>query len=230
MSASLNCPSNYRGISLIPVIAKVFENAILSLCDDALVTSELQFGFKKNAGCSDAIFALRCTVEHFVTNGSSVFAASLDISKAFDCLNHFKLFSVLCTADIPIHVINLLCNWYSKLFAMVRWNGAYSNAFAIRSGVRQGSTLSPALFNIFINVFITNLKEAGLGCWVRQMFIRCLLYADDIILLSPSISGLQKMLDICYKTSCSVSLQFNVAKCHLMVLGPWQVSLVHPCP
>ena len=54
----LNSPSNYRGISLIPVIAKVFENVILSLCDDALVTSELQFGFKKNTGCSDAIFAL----------------------------------------------------------------------------------------------------------------------------------------------------------------------------
>jgi len=156
-----------------------------------------------------------------------VFAASLDISKAFDCVNHFKLFSVFCTAGIPIDVINLLCNWYSKLFAMVRWNGAYSNAFAIRSGVRQGSTLSPALFNIFINVFITNLKEAGLGCWVKQMFIGCLLYADDIILLSPSISGLQKMLDICYKTSCSVSLQFNVAKCHLMVLGPLAGK---PCP
>jgi len=137
-SEPLNSPRNYRGISLIPVIAKVFENVILSLCDDALVTNELQFGFKKNIGCSDAIFALRCTVEHFVQNGSSVFAASLDISKAFDCVNHFKLFSVLCPAD----VINLLCNWYSKLFAVVRWNGAYSNAFAIRSGVRQGSTLA----------------------------------------------------------------------------------------
>ena len=54
----------------------------------------------------------------------SVFASSLDISKAFDCVNHFKLFSVLCTAGIPIDVINLLCNWYSKLFAMIRWNGA----------------------------------------------------------------------------------------------------------
>ena len=152
-----------------------------------------------------------------------MFAASLDISKAFDCVNHFKLFSVLCTAGIPIDVINLLCNWYSKLFAMVRWNGAYSNAFTICSGVRQGSTLSinqsinqsvfvSALINIFINVYITNLKEAGLGYWVRQMFINCLLYADDVILLSPSISGLQEVHDICYKTSCSVSLQFNVAK------------------
>ena len=94
-SADLNDIDNYRPITLIPVISKVYENVMLTLCEDLLQTSELQFGFKKGVGCTDAIFALKATVGHFVNNGSCVYAASLDISKAFDRVNHFKLFRTL---------------------------------------------------------------------------------------------------------------------------------------
>jgi len=78
------------------------------------------------------------------------------------------------------------------------------------------------LYSNTMNVFITNLKEAGLGCWVRQMFIGCLLYADAIILLSPSISGLQEMLDICYKNKL---FYFFTVQCGQMPPhGPWSVG------
>ena len=53
---------------------------------------DLQFGFKKNMGCTDAIFLCRSIVDHFTERGSNVYAASLDISKAFDKVNHLSCF------------------------------------------------------------------------------------------------------------------------------------------
>jgi len=66
----------------------------------------------------------------------------------------------------------------------------------------QGSTLSSALFNLFTDAVIVSLTENGVGCWVKQTFVGCILYADDIVLLSPSLQGLQDMLNVC-RTVCT---------------------------
>ena len=85
-SADLNDIDNYRPITLIPILSRVFESVMLTLCEDLLQTSNLQFGFKKGVGCTDAIFAFKTTVGHFVNNGSCVYAAALDVSKACNVL------------------------------------------------------------------------------------------------------------------------------------------------
>ena len=61
-----------------------------------------------------------------------------------------------------------------------------NNSSLVYGGVRQGSCLSPAIFNVFINIFIKELRKLSLGCHICGMFLGCLVYADDIILLSPS--------------------------------------------
>ena len=70
----------YRGITLSPVLSKLFESVLLDLF---LTSSDLQFGFKKNLGCSHALFAFNETVCYFMNNNSRAFGAFLDISKAF---------------------------------------------------------------------------------------------------------------------------------------------------
>jgi hypothetical protein len=101
-TGNVNDVNNYRAITLIPVISKVFEGVILTLCEDFLITDTLQFGFKRNIGCTEAIFTLKSVISNFIDNGSSVYVASLDISKASDKVNHRKLFNSLLAAGLPL--------------------------------------------------------------------------------------------------------------------------------
>jgi len=91
--------------------------------------------------------------------------------------------------------VYLLADWHSKLFVVVKWNDAFSAPFKVGSGVRQGSSLSQSLFNVFINKVIMNLKRLDLFCYVNKTWIGCALYADDIILLSALLSSLQTLLN-----------------------------------
>ena len=78
---------------------------------------------------------------------------------------------ILLSAGVPVAIIDVVCDWYSKLCFVVRWNNVISKCFTVGSGVRQGSCLSPAIFNVFINVFIIELRRLNLGCHVCGMFL-----------------------------------------------------------
>jgi exonuclease III len=216
----INDLGNYRGITLIPVISKLFELVLLEICKPYLCTDDLQFGFKERVGCPDAIFLLSETIDYFSSRGSSIFMAALDFKKAFDRVHHFKLFSSLIRAHIPIWIILTLINWYGKLRVAVRWKLALSRTFSVHSGVRQGSSFSPALFTVFINIFITKLKACNRGCVINSHFVGAIMYADDLILLSASIEGLQIMLNICNSVSLESLMEFNCNKCTCSVVGP----------
>jgi len=73
------------------------------LCKDYLLTDDLQVGFKAKSGCANALFALRMSIDYFRDRHSrpTVYAASLDIRKAFDSVNHFKLFHSISDTGIP---------------------------------------------------------------------------------------------------------------------------------
>ena len=97
-----------------------------------------------------------------------------------------------------------MVNWYGKLVVAVRWQRSLSDPFIVQSGVRQGSSLSPAIFNIVINAFIIKLRETNSGCCINDEFVGCVMYADHIILISASVNGLQTLLNCCH----TVSLDF----------------------
>jgi len=68
-------------------------------------------------------------------------------------------------------IVDLLHNWYIMLSYAVRWNGCISAYFTADSGVRQGSCISPAIFNVFINLVITRLRDLGVGCCICLYFL-----------------------------------------------------------
>ena len=75
---------------------------------------------------------LRQVAEFFVTHGSNVYMAALNAKKAFDRVHHLKLFNVLSDRKIPFFIIKVIVNWYSKMFALMRWNAAFFNMLPIK--------------------------------------------------------------------------------------------------
>ena len=153
--------SEYRGITISPVISKFFEHCILDNIKQYLVTSDLQFGFKKGLGCNHAIYTVREVVSYFTKNNSTVNLCALDVSKAFDRVNYFSLFSKLIDRNIPRNIITLLFGWFSTTVAMVRWNACMSSTVKILSGVRQGGILSPFLFAVFVDDVLVKLRTSA---------------------------------------------------------------------
>ena len=218
-TGDVNNANNYRDITLIPAISKLFLLVLIEICEQSLSCDELQFGFKKGVGCSEAIFALRSTIDYLKDRGSSISVAALDISKAFDTVNHYKLYESLINLGIPKWILNDIINWYCKLSVVVRWKTALSNIVYVSSDVRQGSSLSPALFTLFANMFIVKMRELNAGCCVNGTFVGCRMYADDLVVLSASVSGLRSLLDCCYHVSITLTLKFNCLKSSCSVFG-----------
>ena len=212
--------NEFRGITLSPVLSKIFEHCLLIRFKKYLFSSSRQFGFKKSIGCNHAIYLVRQTVDYFVSNDSTVNLCALDISKAFDRVNVYGLLVKLMSRNIPIQFIKILHCWYTKIFICVRWNGILSNLVKLNAGVRQGGVLSPALFAIYINDIIVKLEKSGLGCLVRKLCMNVFMYADDILLLSLSISDMNKMVQLCHNQFKLLDLCINFSKSKSVRIGP----------
>jgi len=209
---------NFRGITLSPIISKVFEHCLLLVYKDYLHTSDRQFGFKKNISCTQAIYTVRHVIDHFVTNGSTVNICCLDICKAFDKVNHYSLFSKLIDRNVPMCLITILKNWYEKSYCQVKWGSVLSEPFALLAGVRQGGVLSPILFSVYVDDIL--LKLASYGCVISGISMSSFMYADDLILLSPSLSELQHMVNVCELEFAGLDLVVNRTKSECLRVGP----------
>src|SRR5688572_29650750 len=116
--------------------------------------------------------------------GSTINLCALDMSKAFDKVNHFALFNKLMDRQVPREVLTTLITWYSLSAAFVRWDNIFSDMITLTCGVRQGGVLSPVLFAVYVNDLIEKLSRSGHGCRIGETYLGCVMYADDLILMS----------------------------------------------
>ncbi len=211
---------DFRGISISPLLSKVFETCILDRYGDFLKTADNQFGFKRGLGCSHAIYSVRCVVNHYVRSCSTVNLCALDLKKAFDKTNHYGLYIKLMEKGLPNNILSVLEYWYDFCVTCIRWGNAYSVFIKLECGVRQGGVLSPYLFAVFIDGIVRTMERSGLGCHVNFVPVCIFLYADDIILLSPSVSALQQMIFICERELIWLDMALNPMKSVCLRFGP----------
>ena len=170
-------------------------------------------------------FAIQETIEYYNSKDSTVFALMLDASKAFDRVAYVKLFRKLVDRGLNPYIIRFLINMYTQQNIRVKWNGVFSEPFNVTNGVRQGGIVSPLLFTLYVDGLICKLKKAGIGCYIGRYFYGILGFADDIILLCPSLDGLRKMIKICEDFAEDHSILFNGSKSKLLVFEKYDGSV-----
>src|SRR6266516_2381632 len=121
--------------------------------------------------------------------------------------------------NFPKQLINVLLSWYTKCCVKVKWKEEVSDSFQVQAGVRQGGILSPFLYALYIEDILKDLKSQKNGCCINGIFLGCVLYADDILLLSQSVMCMQSMLDICRSVAKNLDLNFNVRKSAVIRIG-----------
>ena len=213
-----NC-DNYRPVALTSVFSKVFELLILIRYSDQFRTSSNQFGFKASHGTEECIFVLKHVIQYYKSNSSPVYLCFLDLSKAFDRVNHNILFNKLVKRGIHPLIVRLLQIWYATQTFCVKWGTSLSTPFRVTNGTRQGSILSPSLFNVYIDDLSNELMTMSVGCYINDKCFNHLIYADDTVLIAPSPNALQKLLNVCNEFVNCNDLVFNVKKTKCMMIA-----------
>jgi len=94
----------------------------------------------------------------------------------------------------------------------VVWNGVFTQSFNVDNGVRQGGIVSPVLYCVYLDGLLQRLRNSGVGCYIGNVFVGALAYADDVALLAPTASAMRKLLRICENYGTEYSVVFNASK------------------
>ena len=158
----------------------------------------------------------------------NIYFCFIDNAKAFDCVDHNKLWKILKEMGIPDHLTCHLRNLYAGQEATVRTGHGTRDWSQIGKGVRQGCILSPCLFNLYAQYIMRNgLEEAQAGIKIAGRNINNFKYADDTTLIAKSEEELKSLLMKVKVENEKVGLKLNIQKTKIMASGPitsWQID------
>ena len=175
---------------------------------------DVQAGFKKGRGTRDQVANIHRIIKKAREFQKNIYYCFIDYAKAFDCVDHNKLWKILKDMGIPDHLTFLLRNLYAGEEATVRTGRGTIDWFQIGKGVCQGCILSPCLFNFYAEYIMRNagLEEAQAGIKIAGRNINNLRYADDTTLMAESEEELKGLLIKVKEESEKVGLKLNIQK------------------
>ena len=149
---------------------------------------DVQAGFRKGRGIRDQIANIYWIIQKAREFQKNIYFCFIDYAKAFDCVDHNKLWKILKEMEIPDHLTCLLRNLYARQEATVRTRHGTTDWFQTGKGVHQASIPSPCLLNLYAEYIMRNarLDESQAGIKIAGRNINNLRYADDITLMTES--------------------------------------------
>ena len=182
---------------------------------------DVQAGFRKGRGTRDQIADIHWIMEKAREFQKNIYFCFIDHAKAFDCVDHNKLWKILQEMGILDHLTCLLRNLYASQEATVRTGRGTTDWFQIGKGVRQGCILSPCLLNLYAEYIMQNVRldEAQAGTKIVGRNIYNLRHADDTTLMAESKQQLKRLLMKVKEESEKVGLKLNIQKTKIMASG-----------
>ena len=229
--------SNYRGITAGSVIAKLFamilEQRSATWAETHNVKAKGQAGFRKDYRTTDNIFVLRSLIDRQREarqkgKAGKLYCCFVDIRKAFDTVPRHLLWQVLKDLGIYGCILDIMKSMYAQDSAAVRSMQGISAVFRCLLGVKQGCPLSPTLFGLDVDGLEKLLLEtAGIDApMLLETLIPLLLYADDLILMSTTASGLQNKLDVLASFCETHQLTVNLTKTKVVIFEPRRTDCI----
>jgi len=231
--------NNYRGISLLSIVGKVYARVILTRLQKLAerIYPESQCGFRAERSTVDMIFSIRQLQEKCKEQRMPLYVAFINLTKAFDLVSRDGLFQALAKIGCPPKLQSLIESFHDNMKGIVQFDGSTSQPFDIRSGVKQGCVLAPTLFGIFFalllkqafgttteGVYIRTRSDGRLlnharlraKTKVREVLIRDMLFADDAAVATHTQQELQTLMNRFSQACKDFGLTISLKKTNVM--------------
>ena len=236
---SKNDIKNYRPISLMVTVAKIFSSMIEFRLRGLLShnQSPCQAGFRKGFSTTNHLHVINQLIQKTTEYNINLHLAFIDFTKAFDLLNQNFMFQALINQGVNQDLVKIIQEMYKGLKAQIILD-TEGPQFEIRRGVRQGDPLSPLLFNCALDEIFKNLSWEEMGLEINGEKINNLRFADDVVLVAESAEQLQIMLDDLNTESKKAGMEINLSKTKILSnetnkkeikidKTPLELSLIH---
>jgi len=213
---------NYRGITLINILSKIYSQLLLNRITTWSETHEKlnpnQFGFQKGKSTTDCIFILHAIVSKLLNEKKKLYCAFIDFEKAFDKLNRNHLLQKLINENVSYKIIAAIKAMYNVVKACVKYKGNTSEFFASKVGIKQGDPSSSLMFLFFINDITNCINDELDGIiTIEHIKLFMLIFADDGILFSTNPETLQIMLNDVQRYCETWGLKINTEKTKIII-------------
>lgn len=204
---------NYRPISLLASIYKLFSSVILKRISDDIDKQQPkeQAGFRSGFSTMDHIQTLEQVIEKYREYNRPLYVAFIDYSKAFDSISHCSIWNALQQSNINSKYINILKYIYTKSTSRIKLENR-GDEINIERGVRQGDPLSPKLFIAVLENIFQKLDWKNRGVYINGHYLNHLRFADDIVVIAETAKDLEEMMTSLDCESSKIGLEMNAGK------------------
>jgi hypothetical protein len=216
-------PGNYRPITLLSVVGKLFgliiNKRLVTFAEATDLTADEQGGFRAFRGTPDQVLILREIVAARSELGFQTLAMFIDVRKAYDTVWRERAYVDLHQAGINGKLWRQLQAMHSNMTRRVRTPNGVTPPFEVERGAAQGAIESPWFYSAFVNPLVDELHRRGLGVMIGDRRVPLLMYADDIVLLASGPTELKVMCEVCTEFARQRRFQVNGPKCGIVHFG-----------